>query len=84
MKLIHLPTLDGSTEAAVARLGALGRLQDISAIEDGVWQADSLVSALLDLVPDRHGAYGKALVLRASHEAVLTGVQIEIDRLVAT
>lgn len=84
MNLIHLPTLDGSTEAAVARLDALSRLQDISEIEDGVWQASNIVNDVVDLVSPSRECQEKASELRAEHEAVLTNVQHEIDRLVAS
>lgn len=84
MNLTHLPTLDGSVEASVARLDALAALHDIAEIEDGVWQAGVIVDSIVgDLVsPDRR-CQEKASVLRAEHEAVLTHVQHEIDRLVS-
>lgn len=83
MNLIHLPTLDGSAEAAVARLDAIGRLQDTDAVEDGIWQAQSIVDEVVDLVTTI-GGRGDAERLRSEHEIVLTGVQHGVDRLVSS
>lgn len=86
MRLIHLPTLDGSPEAAVARLEAIGQQDRLSEIEDGIWQAGNIFDELHGVVAEGHNREAKSTAshLRSEHEAVLTNVQHEIDRLVAS
>lgn len=84
MTLTHLPTLDGSTETAVARLEALGRQHDLAAVENGIWEADQVVREMHELISPSRDCQEKFSSLRSDHEALLTRVQHEVDRLLGS
>lgn len=83
MILNHLPTLDGTVEASVARLEALSRRHDTDTLETLLWEAQNIVDCSVELVSTSRDCQEQASQLRHEHESVLNRVQNEIDRLVS-
>lgn len=86
MNLIHLPTLDGSTEAAVARLDTLSRLQQTDEMRDALAEAYAEVEEIVSLVgpagkQEGRNREGYAAKRVARIEACLREVEAELDLL---